>query len=1071
MNRKNNTFCVLLVLIFVATCLTFAACAKNDDNISPRPVPADPTLITSFENVDDLYALTAIEIAPDDEYKLSVNSDKKYVSDGEASLSYTFASGGSHLFCQYIADSYLSDLDVTKLSAVSLDFFNTSGTEQNVTLSITTGSGAALFSKQQALAPNAKTTVVYDELGSFSYKKKANVAGFSFRFDVESPVTIYVDNMRVTVGASDVPPEDFNAFTEGIVNVPEQPVTAETLDRNIAFLDAVGYARQLYNGLDDKNAAKAANVALLEKYETLANGYAALYTPRNDNDIVDKWEYGAGLTVGTDVDNDYGTMWSIVVNAKRDGEQSFKFTDVSVDGFGEGVMYVYNPTEYQLQYSLSGGWQSFGAERGKLSQGEWNKISFNASLVENDTIGSLFMIVSRMENGVRMSFDGVFGFSAIYGVPANIVAKPIIDEIAMLPDAEEIGPEHKAEVGTVCAHYDNLSKSAKAAVTNYKKLSEAENKIADIEAKALDDKISQLVATEVTQNNAAVCYEKTVGLYNEYRALSNLAYGKVTKIGELNTFKKYLDGYLPSIVKDMTDNLPSAELADFPKVAGKLNQILQLFDLLDEEDRQNIDADKLAKYKSMASDYVLLYDFTDGNLGKISITTDFGNAWQGTMTTQTDVDYGNVLVCDVKSGHAGDFSRNAEFRVRDASVKTAKYEKIVFYVYCPIDQAIFRCYPSNWKNPYDVKLSANTWNKIEVDASMFVDRTLDGMFFLFISGEGTQPVGVWKVSDFFGYVDKEATNKLVGGFVDVVNGLPATAQLTLADEEAVNLATELYRQFKPYCLNYISQTVLNKYKSAVDKIAELRQASMLDKLTLMVNDLTENSSGEEVYEALYYYTSLPKALQKQADEVVVSKLGSMVETLGVKFAAALDADVRNFGANYDFPRQLPKLKVLSDIINGLSDEVYALLSPETSATVSALNKTGKKYAVVANVGGDVVVDEQYGNTYRLTVKPEAPEQNNLLTLAKGVASGKNIVVYVYRPAGASDAFLYFAGQNNVWTSTDKTSVTISADGWTRVEFAAEDIVNSDWTTYWYIYLKDKDASEQSGWLISDIYAY
>ncbi len=59
----------------------------------------------------------------------------------------------------------------------------------------------------------------------------------------------------------------------------------------------------------------------------------------------------------------------------------------------------------------------------------------------------------------------------------------------------------------------------------------------------------------------------------------------------------------------------------------------------------------------------------------------------------------------------------------------------------------------------------------------------------------------------------------------------------------------------------------------------------------------------------------------------------------------------------------------------------------------------------------------------------------------------------------------------MWTSTDKTSVTISADGWTRVEFAAEDVVNADWTTYWYIYLKDKNVSEESGWLISDIYAY
>ena len=175
MNKKNNIVCALIVLVFVVTCLTFAACDKNDDNIVP-PAPADPTLITSFENVDDLYALTAIEIAPNDEYKLGVNSDKNHVSDGEASLRYTFASGGSHLFCQYIADSHLSDLDVTKLSAVSLDFFNTSDTEQIVTLSVTTSSGAALFSKQQSLSPNAKTTVVYDELGSFSYKKKAKVA-------------------------------------------------------------------------------------------------------------------------------------------------------------------------------------------------------------------------------------------------------------------------------------------------------------------------------------------------------------------------------------------------------------------------------------------------------------------------------------------------------------------------------------------------------------------------------------------------------------------------------------------------------------------------------------------------------------------------------------------------------------------------------------------------------------------------------------------------------------------------------------------------------------------------------
>ena len=41
MNKKNNILCALIVLVFVVTCLTFAACDKNDDNIVP-PAPADP---------------------------------------------------------------------------------------------------------------------------------------------------------------------------------------------------------------------------------------------------------------------------------------------------------------------------------------------------------------------------------------------------------------------------------------------------------------------------------------------------------------------------------------------------------------------------------------------------------------------------------------------------------------------------------------------------------------------------------------------------------------------------------------------------------------------------------------------------------------------------------------------------------------------------------------------------------------------------------------------------------------------------------------------------------------------
>ena len=97
MNKTINFLCVLLAAVLLAACLACVACNKTDDTPKPQPQPTDPTLVTSFENVDDLYALTAIEIAPDDEYRLSISTDKSYVSDGNASLRYTFASGGSHL--------------------------------------------------------------------------------------------------------------------------------------------------------------------------------------------------------------------------------------------------------------------------------------------------------------------------------------------------------------------------------------------------------------------------------------------------------------------------------------------------------------------------------------------------------------------------------------------------------------------------------------------------------------------------------------------------------------------------------------------------------------------------------------------------------------------------------------------------------------------------------------------------------------------------------------------------------------------------------------------------------------
>lgn len=1067
--KKSFGFLFATFLALVAlSCVVLVGCNKQPQ---PQEDTSDPTLINSFETIDDIYSLTAIEIAPDDEYRLSLNTDKQYVSDGNASLSYTFAGGGSHLFCQYIADGKLPNLDASKLKSVSLDFFNSSDVEQRVTVSVTTVGGAALFSKQQTIAPNAKTTVTYDELGAFSYKKKANIGGFSFRFDVDSPVTIYVDNMRVELGAEDVPSIGFDEFVESIADVPTDKVTPDNFYKNVAFVDAVCYAEQLYDALADKNSVKADNVAKLQDYRKLAGGYGAVYSPRVDTDVVDKWEYGAGLTVGSDTDETYGAIWSIAVNAKRNGEQSFKFVSLDTKGFGRVALCVYNPTDFDLSYRISGGWQSFSAQVGALKSKQWTKITCNAAVVENDIANSLFLTVYYMDGGVRQSFEGVFLFSAIYGEPAQYAAQSVIDSINRLPNEEQIGLEHQTTINNILAAYDELSKSAKSAVDNYKRLENAANKISRMLAVSVDERIAKLVEKTISEENVLQLYEEMSRVYADISSLDDNVYDNITMLSALDQFKASIEEHLPQIVKQLVDDLPELQTADFPKVVYKLQQIAQLIELLDKEELTNVDTAKLESYKAASANYTLLYDFGTDGLSKVSTDTDFGNSWEGTSTVQVDYEYGNLMVCNVQSGHKGDYSRNAEFRIRATSVALAKYEKIVFYVYCPIGDALFRCYPANWQNPVDIKLKANVWNKIEVDSSLFCDGNLDGMFFLFIAPQGKQPVGEWKVSALYGYVDEQTTAESVKNFVEAVDSFPEVADLTLKDKAAVETATRFYETLKPYCYNYINARVLSKYKNAVSKMESLQQASIVATVEEKINTLSDNSNGKDVFEALYAYTALDKKIQLLVGSDVLSKLAQAVESNRL-FPAAFDNEVKLFAENYDLPRDTNKVKVLCDIMDGLSDEVFNSLSTETAKILTDINKIAKKYSVAANVGDKGIENETYGIVYELTLTAEQSDNKSLiLKLNKGVASGKNIVLYVYRPEGATDAFLYFAGQNNIWTSNEHTSVKITSDGWTRIEFSAEYLLNADWDTYWYCYLTDSSAEPQQGWLISEVYAY
>ena len=1012
MNKKINRLCLLLALLAVA-CFALAACDKTDDP-TPEPQPTDPTLVTSFENMDDLYALTAIEIAPDDEYKLSVNTDKKYVSDGDASLRYTFAAGSSHLFCQYLADSHLPDLNVSVLKSVSLDFFNTSDIAQNVTLSVTTASGAALFSKQQALAPNAKTTVVYDELGSFSYKKKANVAGFSFRFDVESPVTIYVDNMRVTLGATDVAPDDFNAFVESISNVPQQKLTAETFAQNVAFVDAVEYARQLYNALVDKSTAKAANVTLLANYETLANGYAALYTPRNDTDIVDKWEYGVGLTVGTDIDDEYGALWQIAVNAKRDGQQSFRFTDVSVDGFGEAVLYVYNPTEYNLEYRLSGGWQSFGVQHGKLPAGTWSQISLNASLIEKDAVGSLFAIIYRMENGVLKPFDGVFGFSALYGVPANISAQPVIDRIEALPQIADIALADKATVEQIRALYDELSRSARSAVTNYDKLAKAEQKIASFEANAFDDQINALPV--VTAENALTVYTSVRNLYKQYENLSDIALGLVTSLDKLRSAESNVRQYMPRVVKDMVDGLPQAKDLVMPKMYDDITLAIELYNELSATDKATVDGNKLASLTDVVRRYTELKPSFDND----KIPT----AFRG-------------------------------------------YEKYYLLIYNPTNTAAKFFYQSgkDWKGCAPTDLPEKAWTCVELEryAAEY------GNIYTYIDDKSANMSADGWQCRVFGYVDSDADKQKLAAFYELLDGLPDSADVTLADSDKITAVRQAYDDLSDYVKSLVDSKRLVRLTQAEQRLSELVGQDELSKFNAAVNALSDSSTGADVYNVLWLYVNLSETIKSMVTAETTDKLDAQINLHGTDVVAELDRQIVALYQVCDYPKDNAVCLALYAVFKAIPKDIRNALTNKTM--LGELYNTANSVRTVVVPDGQASKDEIYGTVHKLYVAAEQKGKANLMfKLPKNVAANKRIVFYLYCPQGASEARLYFAVDNGSWTTSDKQSVTVTKQGWLRVEFDAATVQNT-YDSYWYIYTKDSTLPEQQGWLISDIYAY
>lgn len=713
----------------------FTACGTNPTNLNSENSSSssadegnkNETLLNGFDNMDDLYAVKPIGVKPVDAMKISLNTDSKYIKNGEGSLRYEYEAGSAHTLLQYVAQSQLPDLDVKTLKSVSAEVYNASEKTQKVTLSMTALTGSALYSQQYEVEPGKWTTISYAELETLSYKQKSGIGGFSIRFDVSESSVFYLDDLQIEGGAEDLPPFDIEGYVESIAEIaPESALTEDTLEANLVFLDKVTYARDYVNSLEEAELARIPQTTLdkIAEYENLTSNYGVVYSSHFEENEVGIWYYGNGIIVGQSEDEKYGTVWSAAVNTAPGYEQSFKFgqTD-SLTGYGDIFFYVYNPTDLVLKLNLHGGWKTFNFVSGvELAPKSWTKVQFTGYLIEYDEEGWLYPLIHSHDLG-DPSYDGVFLFTSLYAEKAELTATRVIAAIDKLPSTDELTAEnveqYRYTVQDVRELFDTQSSSVQPLVTNIEKLQDVEDKIASLDAATVDgmidelgeitldsekaikaarkayEELSALAAQKVTRLDTLVAAEtalrnlqlgpftellnsisdsmtdedidKLVELINIYNLLSSEVKGMIGT-EELARYENLVNGKLPEIVSTKINALPDANEAEMPREWYNFDFVRSMWSKLDEAALGTLSEevkDKYNAYLALCATYTPVFPDYGGTPADAGWEPDGDYKWGGMIEYGTDSVYGSVTEFIVQEGQTNmpDKYPNNEFKI------------------------------------------------------------------------------------------------------------------------------------------------------------------------------------------------------------------------------------------------------------------------------------------------------------------------------------------------------------------------------------------------------------------------
>ena len=515
---------------------------------------------------------------------------------------------------------------------------------------------------------------------------------------------------------------------------------------------------------------------------------------------------------------------------------------------------------------------------------------------------------------------------------------------------------------------------------------------------------------------------------------------------------------LAAPVVSLIDKLPAAEEAENLNDYMKILSAKGAYDSLEEVVKAEVtNYAKLEACIATTEGYGLLVNAAT-DLFSMVTTSGAGYDWSGIVMNSENDEFGSVIRVDVISLGTGNIM---ELR-HEGFENAAEYDKVIFYVYNPAEQAKTLIYATGqgWSGRTTLTtLQPLSWTKIEMPIKNMNEK---GGFMLVQSPKAEG----WLFSSFIAVkADKRAAE--VSAMIDA---LPAIEELTSEHREQVEKVKAEYDSLSDAAKSLVSNA--DKLNSAVKIVI---YGELVKPVIAQISELkavSEMTGLEDVYaveKARQAYDELPdeaKEIVTNAETLLACE-EKAAEILNGK--TAFEELVNSVTGETLSDAELFRALTAKSMYEAMSDELKNSLGAETKTKYEALAKKTEGYVLLSNAltetlvtspaPGDYTnvsvvrntVDKDYGATFALKVK-ESHTSGSSSFKPYGVLDTKGIyqvMFYIQNNTGAwQNNFAYWRADWKKFGSKQlpgsyQVDTGSANSNWSKISIPVEDFFAKD----------------------------